>query len=290
MIWLQAPSNMVGALAQTAVQLYIAFGLTLLYLDIRGRKEGFDLEAGIARLEGGPRGRRARVTLRLMVAAVLLAAASVHAGAAGAPSLVPPPAKADAAILSAVVRDSGVEREVPKPGWSEYVVVIMTAAFGWVWDQLRPLALAAPPRPRRRRRRGVGLRRPGVAGRGVVRRPPSPSATSRAARVPVDAASAASDPAPPSSAGPADWLRELERRLDAGDVAGALEALWWFLARSISSGEVRPSWTSGELLARSRRHELRPFAVQLDRFRYGPRGPSPSDVRDLAVRLEQALA
>jgi hypothetical protein len=224
-----------------------------------------------------------------MVAAAVLAVASVRAGAAGAPSLVPPPAKADAAILSAVVRDSGVEREVPKPGWSEYVVVIMTAAFGWVWDQLRPLRSLLHLAP------GVAV----VAARAFVAlvllavvwfvarllvRP------RRGGARPGDAASAMPDPAPPSSAGPADWLRELERRLDAGDVAGALEALWWFLARSVSSGDVRPSWTSGELLARSRRHELRPFAVQLDRFRYGPRGPSPSDVRDLALRLEQALA
>jgi hypothetical protein len=50
----QVPSNMLGTLGQTAVQLYIAIGLALLYLDIRGRKEGFDLEAAIARLEGGP--------------------------------------------------------------------------------------------------------------------------------------------------------------------------------------------------------------------------------------------
>ena len=52
MTWLQVPSNVLGTLAQTAVQLYIAFGLALLYFDVRGRKEGFDLEAGIARLEG----------------------------------------------------------------------------------------------------------------------------------------------------------------------------------------------------------------------------------------------
>lgn len=53
MTWFQVPSNMLGTLGQTAVQLYIAIGLGLLYLDIRGRKEGFDLEAGVTRLEGG---------------------------------------------------------------------------------------------------------------------------------------------------------------------------------------------------------------------------------------------
>ena len=53
MTWLSVPSNVLGTLAQTAVQLYMAFGLALLYFDIRGRKEGFDLEQGLARLEGG---------------------------------------------------------------------------------------------------------------------------------------------------------------------------------------------------------------------------------------------
>jgi hypothetical protein len=50
--WFQVPSNMLGSLGQTAVQLYIGVGLALLYLDIRGRKDGADLEAGVARLEG----------------------------------------------------------------------------------------------------------------------------------------------------------------------------------------------------------------------------------------------
>jgi hypothetical protein len=54
MTWFQVPANVLGAFAQTAVQLYIAVGLALLYLDIRGRKEGLDLEAAVARLEGAP--------------------------------------------------------------------------------------------------------------------------------------------------------------------------------------------------------------------------------------------
>ena len=113
---------------------------------------------------------------------------------------------------------------------------------------------------------------------------------SRRGRPASDAAKTAPSPAPPAFSGAAEWRRELDRRLDAGDVAGALQALWWFLARSVASGEVLPSWTSGELLARARRPELRPLAVQLDRFRYGPLDPAPSDVRELTARFEQALA
>lgn len=48
--WLQVPTNMLGMLAQTAVSLYVSFGLALLFFDIRRRKEGMDLEAAIAGL------------------------------------------------------------------------------------------------------------------------------------------------------------------------------------------------------------------------------------------------
>jgi hypothetical protein len=45
MIWLQVPSNMLGMLVQTLVFLYMAFGIALLYFDVRRRKEGDDLLA-----------------------------------------------------------------------------------------------------------------------------------------------------------------------------------------------------------------------------------------------------
>jgi len=47
-IWLQVPTSMLGMMAQMAVQLYVSFGLALLFVDIRRRKEGLDLEAAIA--------------------------------------------------------------------------------------------------------------------------------------------------------------------------------------------------------------------------------------------------
>jgi hypothetical protein len=53
MAWIQVPSNVLGSLVQTAVQLYIAIGVALLYFDIRRRREATDLEAGLARIETG---------------------------------------------------------------------------------------------------------------------------------------------------------------------------------------------------------------------------------------------
>ncbi len=52
-MWLQVPTSMLGALVQTVVLLYLAFGIALLYFDIRQRNEGQDLLAEAERLARG---------------------------------------------------------------------------------------------------------------------------------------------------------------------------------------------------------------------------------------------
>lgn len=47
MMWLNVPAQVLSWLAQTAVQLYVSFGLALLFFDVRHRKEGRDLDAAI---------------------------------------------------------------------------------------------------------------------------------------------------------------------------------------------------------------------------------------------------
>ncbi|HEV7784783.1 MAG TPA: hypothetical protein VGQ28_05550 [Thermoanaerobaculia bacterium] len=42
-IWLQIPAEFLSSLARTAIYIYTAFGMALLYADVRGRKEGIDL-------------------------------------------------------------------------------------------------------------------------------------------------------------------------------------------------------------------------------------------------------
>ena len=54
MTWLQVPSQVLGMLVSAAVHLYMCFGLALLFMDVRRRKEGLDLEAAIARLSEPP--------------------------------------------------------------------------------------------------------------------------------------------------------------------------------------------------------------------------------------------
>lgn len=50
-LWLQVPASLLGSYVSTAVWLYASFGLALLFVDTRRRKEGLDLEEAIAALE-----------------------------------------------------------------------------------------------------------------------------------------------------------------------------------------------------------------------------------------------
>lgn len=56
--WVQVPAQMLGMLTNTAVHLYVCFGLALLFFDLKSRKEGLDLEAAVANLVERHRARR----------------------------------------------------------------------------------------------------------------------------------------------------------------------------------------------------------------------------------------
>jgi len=87
----------------------------------------------------------------------------------------------------------------------------------------------------------------------------------------------------------AAWRAALERYLAEGKTAEALEALWWWLARSVAGERAEPDWTSRELVTRSRREDLRELVRRLDAFTYGPRPPATEDLRRLMGRLEEAV-
>jgi hypothetical protein len=53
-LWLQVPAAFLGALVRMAVYLYTAFGIGMLFFDVRGRKEGSDLRSQIDSVFGGP--------------------------------------------------------------------------------------------------------------------------------------------------------------------------------------------------------------------------------------------
>lgn len=98
---------------------------------------------------------------------------------------------------------------------------------------------------------------------------------------------------PPARRTAADWRAELDRLLSEGAegrIAEALEALWWWLARSLAGDRAEPDWTSRDLVARARREDMRELVRRLDAFTYGPRPPRVDDLRHLVGRLEEALA
>ncbi len=87
------------------------------------------------------------------------------------------------------------------------------------------------------------------------------------------------------------WRGEIELRLSRGDVAGALEALWWWLAASLTVDEaIDESWTTRELLVRARRPELLRPGAALDTLMYGRRSPSAQDVGACLARFEEKLS
>jgi hypothetical protein len=89
----------------------------------------------------------------------------------------------------------------------------------------------------------------------------------------------------------AAFRAEIEACLARGDIAGALQALWWFLATSLGmDSPIDPSWTTRELLQRAGRAELLRLAPLLDALRYGRRTASRKDVADGLQRVEEALA
>jgi len=56
--WFQVPTQILGMLTNTAVYLYICFGLALLFFDLKQRQEGLDVEAAVAGLVQRHRARR----------------------------------------------------------------------------------------------------------------------------------------------------------------------------------------------------------------------------------------
>lgn len=110
-----------------------------------------------------------------------------------------------------------------------------------------------------------------------------------AARPEPGAVTAGEGPAPaPRDA--AAWRAELERRLAAGSIPEALEAAWWWLARTLAGETAEPDWTSRDLMSRSRRPDLLPLVRRLDAFLYGPRRPAVEELRALVGRMEEALS
>ncbi|MEZ5332194.1 MAG: hypothetical protein R2991_09125 [Thermoanaerobaculia bacterium] len=230
-----------------------------------------------------------RHPLRWASAAVpllLLALASVPPATAAVPGAGPAAeaigAEPPRQVLERVLAEHRVEREAPEPGLRAYAAYLVGSAVEALVDRIVlagstpwtvvgwALVIAAV---------GAAL---WVGGRALLGRTKTAKPAGPAAPDPVAPAAA------PRSA--AAWRELVGARLDAGDLPGALEALWWWAAGVAAGGPVDPSWTSRELLAACRHPGLRRPLAELDRLTYSERSSTRAEIESLSRTLEGALA
>lgn len=154
-----------------------------------------------------------------------------------------------------------VERVVPWAGLPLVAKIAIYAALGAALLALVAVLVVVIQRWRRSRR---GLR-----------------ATAAASPLPA---------APPAPSGDAGWWQaELQRRLDAGALRPALEAAWWRTARRLDPPGLDGSWTSGDLLRKTRRTALRPPLRRLDRQLWGGGALERREVESVVDELAGVL-
>jgi hypothetical protein len=207
---------------------------------------------------------------------------------AGAAPLAGPPAQADREVLEQVLAASEVER-VPAPPEASYVrdvgAAIQRALIGLFargasllrlprWALIGFVALLALT--------ALAL---------VLRVLAAWLQGRRRAGEEAGTVAVSPDAAPVADPGwdAAAWRAELDRCLAEGRLADGLRAAWWWLARAVAGDRVEPDWTGRDLVARSRREDLRDLVRRLDALTYGPARPTLEDLRRLTSRLEMAL-
>lgn len=210
--------------------------------------------------------------------------------AGGSPQL--PPAEtihaADPALVARVLRESGADTSIPAVGWVGWVAAVWEALERWLAGVLGRIVGSS----------GIPLWISGAAILGVLvalliaailvvravvsRRkatPPTPGHDEQPA-LPV--------PAPARDA--TAWRAVLETKLGDGDIVGALEAVWWWVATSLAASAVNPAWTSRELAISAQRADLLSPLRALDAWTYGPALPDAAELGTLVARLEKDLA
>lgn len=195
---------------------------------------------------------------------------------------------ADLDVLERVLHESGVDQKAADASWSGYLVAVMEAAVAWLQARLpslrglRHLPETLGP--------AAGVAAIALVVIALVIAVHAAFQARRRRVAPVHAFTRTLPAAAPTPDRDRDgWRREIERGLAAGDLRAALEALWWWFARTLTTARVDPAWTSRELLAHSGRRELGGLALALDRLLYGAARPQAADIRAFLSRAEEAL-
>ncbi|MEW6366904.1 MAG: hypothetical protein AB1714_19935 [Acidobacteriota bacterium] len=198
-------------------------------------------------------------------------------------------APSDKVLLEKVVTETGVETTPPKPAWTDYVALLVETLLRRLAEALDPLGrgitrlvsyagYAAAALLAAATIAGVTL-----AARFLIE-------TLRARRKPVTASVQVLLP-PGESTPAASTLRGMiEQRLGAGDVAGAIESLWWWLATMLVGAGADASWTTRELILRAGRKDLMPACRTMDRMIYGSARPTIPEIRLFVSRLDKEIA
>ncbi|MEM6794431.1 MAG: hypothetical protein AAF725_10655 [Acidobacteriota bacterium] len=227
--------------------------------------------------------RQLAMTLALALTAALAVAEPAEsrpAGEAAAAEEAPDPA-----LLDRLIAEGEVITERPRPSWTEYVGDALGSLglgfAGWLegfgdLDSLLNQAI-----------RWLLILASAVLGALVVWLLIK-SYERRALRRREEASAAVVDLSASDEA-EVDWRLLLDERLEAGQAAAALEALWWLLAARLEVRGVDASWTTRELALRADRRDLLPAVRRFDRLSYSGRAFGGEDVRDLRDSLLEAL-
>jgi hypothetical protein len=197
-------------------------------------------------------------------------------------------APADLDVLRRVLQETGVDQTAPDPSWSAYLYALLEAFAAWLERRLPSLhGLRDLPT-----RLGLAMGLVAIALVIVVLLVVA-RATWRSRRDAVRPVPASARTIPAATPVPErdrdGWRREIERCLATADLAAALEALWWWFARALTTARVDPAWTSHELLAHTQRRELGALAFDLDRLLYGAARPRAADIHAFLSRAEDVL-
>jgi hypothetical protein len=198
-------------------------------------------------------------------------------------------APAERAVLERVLASSGVER-TPVPPESSYLGALLSAAFDALYQAMRRGARMVHLSPRALLAAAAVVAAVALLLLARALLPRLRRGRRAAGGAPATMTATATASLPPLALDAAGWRAELERRLAAGRTAEALEAAWWWLARSLAGSQAMPDWTSRDLVRRAGRQDLAALIRRLDAFLYGPHRPAVQDVRGLVDRLEEALA